>query len=487
MRQDEQYQVVVGLEIHVQIKTNSKIFSADLSAYGNEPNANIGTNTLAHPGTLPKLNRRVVESAVKMGLACQCEITREFIFDRKNYFYPDLPKGYQLTQDRTPICLNGYIPCRLKGASRKVKLFDIHLEEDAGKSVHDSGIYTAVDYNRAGMPLIEIVTQPEIYSAEEADAVLSEVRRIVRYLDISDGDMEKGSMRCDANISIKSGDSEELGKKVEIKNMNSIRNVGRAITYEKRRQIQLLEKGEDIASETRTFHAPTGKTIGMRMKEELNDYRYFPDPDLGSVSISEEELNSWIAEMPELPQQLFDVYTREYKLPVYDAEVLIEEPDLATFASELFEITSHQKPASNWLMGPVKSWLNHSKVNMDSFPLSTGQLNEIICLIYSKKLGYTNAVQKLFPYLLEHPTQDVELCARELNLYIEEDSSNVQNVINEIMTEFPDKVKAYQKGKKGLLGMFMGEVMKRTKGKVDAKTANQILTKSLENLKYFKT
>lgn len=482
MDQNDQYQVVVGLEIHVQLNTESKIFSADLAAYGDHPNENIGMITLAHPGTLPKLNRKVIRYAAKMGMACHCDIAREFIFDRKNYFYPDLPKGYQLTQDRTPICENGYVHARLKGGvSRQVKLFKIHLEEDAGKSIHDTGDHTAVDYNRSGMPLIEIVTQPDIYSGDEASAVLSEVRRLVRYLGISDGDMEKGSMRCDANISVRPQGSSELGKKVEIKNMNSMRNVSRAISHETERQIQLLEKGETIVSETRTFNADTGTTAGMRMKEELNDYRYFPEPDLSSVSIEDADLSAWRAEMPALPQELFDLFTARYQLPEYDTDVLIEEPSLAQFASDLLATTEHKKAASNWLMGPVKSWLNETRSTIESFPLGVEQLSKIIVLVQNKKLGHTNAVQKLFPYLLDNPSQEVELCCKELNLWIDEDDGGVQIVIDEVLAAFPDKVKAYKNGKKGLLGMFMGEVMKKTKGRVDAKTANQMLIESLKS------
>lgn len=475
------YQVVVGLEIHVQLKTKSKIFSADPAAYGDLPNENIGVITLAHPGTLPKLNRQVIGFTAKMGMACHCDITREFIFDRKNYFYPDLPKGYQLTQDRTPICMNGFIPARLKeGQFREVKLFKIHLEEDAGKSIHDGGQYTAVDYNRSGMPLIEIVTQPDIYSAEEAIAVLGEVRRMVRYLGISDGDMEKGSMRCDANISIRPTGELELGKKVEIKNMNSMRNVARAIAHETDRQIKMLESDETIISETRTFNADTGTTSGMRMKEELNDYRYFPEPDLSSVTISEEELQGWKDEMPKLPQALFDSFTTTYQLPAYDAEVLIEEQGLAEFACDLFEATPFRKQASNWLMGPIKSWLKEHKATMGEMPVKVAQLSEILSLIQDQKLGHTNAVQKLFPFLLENPKKPVMDACRELNLLLEQNDSHIQSVIEEILQAHPDKVKAYRNGKKGLLGMFMGELMKKTQGKVDAKTANKMLAESLK-------
>lgn len=478
---DQAYQVVVGLEIHVQFKTNSKIFSTDPVAFGELPNENIGVVSLAHPGTLPKLNRKVIEYAAKMGLACHSDLNQYFIFDRKNYFYPDLPKGYQLTQDRTPICRNGYISARLKDKEpRQVKLFRIHLEEDAGKSIHHTGPFTSVDYNRAGVPLIEIVTQPDIYTEEEAVAVLSEIRRTVRYLGISDGDMEKGSMRCDVNISIRQTGSEELGQKVEIKNMNSMRNVVRAITHEKNRQVKLLESGEVIVSETRTFNADDGSTVSMRMKEELNDYRYFPEPDLCPVEIPDKELAALKSEMPSLPQELFDRFTGTFRLPRYDVEVLIEEPHLAFYANELIEATESKKQASNWLMGPVKSWLNEHNTTIDQFPISVGQLTEILQLIQIKKLGYTNAVQKLFPFLLENPRMDVLDACKTLNLLLEQNDSELQQVIDEILAVYPDKVQAYQKGKEGLIGMFMGELMKRTQGKVDAQLANKMLVESLK-------
>lgn len=478
---EKTYQVVVGLEIHIQLNTRTKIFSSDPATYGSLPNENIGVVTLAHPGTLPKLNRKVIEFAVKMGLACHCDIANEFTFDRKNYFYPDLPKGYQLTQDRTPICRNGFIPIRIKGNdSRHIHLFRIHLEEDAGKSIHDEGQFTRVDYNRAGIPLIEIVTQPEIHSAEEAATVLSEVRRMVRYLGISDGDMEKGSLRCDANISVRPTETELLGKKVEIKNMNSIRNVARAIAHETDRQIKILEAGQTIVSETRNFNADTGTTSGLRMKEELNDYRYFPEPDLTPVEISKGNLEVWKSELPKLPQELFDLFTRHYDLPVYDAEVLIEEPTMANYAHRLFEVSSFRKQAANWLMGPVKSWLNDHRSTMEYFPINVDQMSEMLDLIQSRTLGHTNATQKLFPFLLENPGKKVLDACKELNLLFEQNDSEIQLVIDEILAAHPDKVLAYQNGKKGLLGMLMGELMKKTKGKVDAQTANKMLAESLK-------
>ncbi|MEM1137853.1 MAG: Asp-tRNA(Asn)/Glu-tRNA(Gln) amidotransferase subunit GatB, partial [Bacteroidota bacterium] len=301
------YELVVGLEIHAQLNTNTKAFSSDKNAYGEDPNVNISIITLAHPGTLPKSNSLAVEHAIKIGLACNCEISKYNIYDRKNYFYPDLPKGFQITQDKAPICIGGYVDVinNHKEKSR-IRLNRIHMEEDAGKSIHLEGAaFTMVDLNRAGVPLVEIVTEPDIRYAEEAIHVMEQVRRLVRYLEISDGNMEEGSLRCDANVSVRKKGDRTLGRKVEVKNMNSMRNVQKAIEHERLRQIALLEAGETIISETRTFNPDNGKTYSMRTKEELNDYRYFPEPDLPPIIISEEKLENIRAAMPVLPQALF--------------------------------------------------------------------------------------------------------------------------------------------------------------------------------------
>src|SRR6478735_3082408 len=316
----DKYTVVIGLEVHAQLLLKSKIFNSDSAAYGGSPNTHVGVISLAHPGTLPKLNKLAVEHAVKMGLACHSEISRTQIFDRKNYFYPDLPKGYQITQNRTPICVGGFISIKTKdGQQHDIKLNRIHLEEDAGKSIHlENETDTLVDFNRAGIALIEIVTEPVIGSSEEAAVLLSEIRKIVRYLGICDGNMEEGSLRCDANVSVMLNGAKKLGKKVEIKNMNSFRHVHRAIDFEVERQIELVEKGEPVISETRTFNVADGKTYGMRTKEELNDYRYFPDPDLSPLIISNDWLEKIKSEMPALPSELFQKFVVQYGLPEYD-------------------------------------------------------------------------------------------------------------------------------------------------------------------------
>lgn len=479
----DKYTLVVGLEVHAQLLTKSKIYNTDSTAYGNAPNTNVGVITLAHPGTLPKLNRKVVEYAIKMGLACHCDISRFQIFDRKNYFYPDLPKGYQLTQDRTPICKGGYITVNTKEGERNISLNRIHIEEDAGKSIHlPTEADTLVDFNRAGVPLIEIVTEPDIRTSEEAYAILTEIRKLVRYLEICDGNMEEGSLRCDANISVMLKDSKVYGKKVEVKNMNSIRNVQRAIEHEFDRQIELLEQGIPIVSETRTFDADHGKTYGMRTKEELNDYRYFPDPDLSPLEVSEQWLNTIKASMPALPRELYLKYISEYQLPEYDAQVLTDSKDIAVYFEEVCTLTKNYKAASNWVMGPVKSHLNELGLTADEFPLAPGVIAEIINLIDQGKISYTVASQRVFTTLLKSPGKIALEVAQQLNVIQDSNKDSILPIVEEVIKEFPLKVEEYKNGKKGIISMFMGEVMKRSKGKADPKVATQLLTKKLEEV-----
>jgi aspartyl-tRNA(Asn)/glutamyl-tRNA(Gln) amidotransferase subunit B len=469
------------LEVHAQLLTASKIFAADSTAYGNEPNTQISVITLAQPGTLPKLNRKAVELAVRMGLACKSAIARHMIFDRKNYFYPDLPKGYQITQDRTPICKGGYISIGEGASQKQIILNRIHLEEDAGKSIHlENEPDTLVDFNRAGTALIEIVTEPVIHSSADAYALLTEIRKLVRYLDVCDGNMEEGSLRCDANVSIRPKGSTTLGKKVEIKNMNSIRNVQRAIDSEIERQIELTEKGEEIVSETRLFDATSGKTYGMRTKEELNDYRYFPDPDLSAVVLSDEWLNEIKVAMPELPWELEQKFIEEFKLPAYDARLLTETKELAQYFLEVCNHTDNFKAVSNWIMGPVKSALNELTLTANDFPVKPVTLAALIKLVDSGKVSFSIASQRIFPKLLEDSKLNPLDVAQQLNVVQTSDEDSILPVIDAVLGDFPDKVAEYKKGKKGIIAMFMGEVMKRSKGKADPKMANQLLVKKLE-------
>ncbi len=479
----DKYVLVVGLEVHAQLLAESKIYAADATAFGSAPNTNVSVITLAHPGTLPKLNRKVVEYAIRMGLACNCEISRFNIFDRKNYFYPDLPKGYQLTQDRTPICKGGFIPVTTREGKKQVTLNRIHIEEDAGKSIHlNEEPDTLVDFNRAGVPLIEIVTEPSIRSSEEAAACLTEIRKIVRYLRICDGNMEEGSLRCDANVSVMLKGATQFGKKVEVKNMNSIRNVQRAIDHEMERQIQLIESGGEVISETRTFNADDGRTSGMRTKEELNDYRYFPDPDLSPMIVSDEWLDDIRRGMPALPEQLFEKFVTSYGLPEYDAQVLTDSREIAEYFEAVCAVTTNFKAASNWTMGPVKSYLNESGLPADKMPVSPESVGRIINLIDEGKISYASASQKIFPEMLQRPQIDPLELAGELNLIQDRNEDTIQPIIDQIVREFPLKVEEFKHGKKGIIGMFMGEVMKRSKGKADPKLANELLTRKLKSL-----
>lgn len=485
------FETVIGLEVHCQLRTESKIFAADINAFGAEPNTNISVITLAHPGVLPKLNRRAVEFAVKIGLACGSEITRHNVFARKNYFYPDLPKGYQLSQDKGPICVGGTIAITVKNRSAgprnlsipetddtyqtTIQLHHIHLEEDAGKSVHDADPWaTCLDYNRAGTPLIEMVTEPCLRSAEEAGQFLTEVRRLVRYLDICDGNMEEGSLRCDVNVSIRPAGETKLGTKVEVKNLNSIRNVQRAVDAEYNRQVAMTEAGETIRQETRTFDAATGQTVGMREKETMNDYRYFPDPDLQPVVISDVWLANIKATMPALPADLHRKFTTQYSLTDYDAAQLTDSREIAVFFEIVCEQTSNYKAAANWIMGPVRGQMDETK----AFPVTATKLAELINLIDAGTISQT-AAQTIFGLLIEQPDASALDLASASGLLQNRNTDTLQALVNEVLAANPDKVKQYRNGKKGLLGMFVGDVMKKTKGAADPKLVNELVTKEL--------
>jgi aspartyl-tRNA(Asn)/glutamyl-tRNA(Gln) amidotransferase subunit B len=479
------YETVIGLEVHCQLLTDSKLFAQDRNQFGTEPNTNIGPLTLALPGTLPKLNKKAVEYAVKMGLACGCSISPRTIFDRKNYFYPDLPKGYQISQDKKPICENGGITISLKENNGEVvhkliRFHHIHLEEDAGKSVHDGNdLETQLDYNRAGTPLVEMVSEPDLRSAEETGAFVTEIRRVVRYLGISDGNMEEGSLRCDVNVSLRKLGATQLGTKVEIKNMNSIRNMMRAIAHETRRQVALLENGEKIVQETRMFDVESGKTYGMRVKETMNDYRYFPDPDLSPVVISDQWLAEIKAGMPQLPKELRAKFTQVYDIPPYDALVLTDTKEIATYFEAVCAATRFYKTASNWLMGPVKSYLNETGIGMGAFPVKPHKLAELIEITESGLISNSIASQKIFPLLLAAPDSSPEEIAVSNNWIQNSNTNELETLVEEVIASMPDKVAAYRKGKKGLLGLFVGEVMKKSNGTADPKLINQLLAKKL--------
>lgn len=476
------YEPVIGLEIHIQLLTHSKAYSSDSASFGAHPNSNISAITLGHPGTLPRVNKRSIEFAVKLGLACGCEIRRENQFARKNYFYADLPKGYQITQDKTPICTGGSIRFKMADGEKRINITRIHLEEDAGKSMHDQDPYDSlIDLNRAGVPLLEMVSEPEIRSSEEAGAYLTEVRKLVRYLDICDGNLEEGSMRCDANISVRPKGSTTFGTKVEVKNMNSIRNVQRAIEFEIKRQIEAIEAGQTLTQETRSFDAVNGTTFSLRSKEAANDYRYFPEPDLNPVIVEKAYIENVRAAMPELPDSLFERFTKTYGLSEYDAGILIENKLIALYYNTLCTLTGNYKAAANWMNGPVKSWLNENGLELDEFPLKPASLAELIQVIDQGKISFSTASQRVFPILVQNPDRKAIDIAQENNWIQENNADELNAWIAEAIARYPDKVLEYKSGKTGLVGLFMGEVMKLSKGKADPKIANQLVQKALEN------
>lgn len=481
MSHHDKYETVIGLEVHAQLKTKSKLFCGDSTAYGASPNTHISEITLAYPGTLPKLNRQAIDLAIRLGLACNSEIEYKNYFARKNYFYPDLPKGYQLSQHTTPICKGGYITIRTSDGKKQVQLNRIHLEEDAGKSMHDvDDNYTCIDYNRAGVPLVEIVTEPGLHSAEEAAAYITELRKLVRYLDVCDGNMEEGSLRCDANVSVRLKGEQKLGVKVEVKNLNSIRNVRKAIDYEVDRMIGLIEKGEPVQQQTRSFDAVNDTTFALRSKEEANDYRYFTDPDLPPFTISEDQLNHIKESMPELPESLIERYTSTLLLSEYDARVICDDKETIGWFEALIKETSHYKAAANWLSGPIKSYLNENAIHITAFPVQPRTLAMVIDLVEAGRLSFSAASSKLLPAIIENKSTDPLQTAISLHLLQDADAGAVGRWIDEVLAGMPEKVAEYKKGKKGLIGLFMGEVKKISKGKADPKVANQLLTEKLK-------
>jgi aspartyl-tRNA(Asn)/glutamyl-tRNA(Gln) amidotransferase subunit B len=476
-----EFEAVIGLEIHVQLSTKSKAFSSDSTEYGAMPNTQVSPISLGHPGTLPRHNKKAVELAVKMGLALHCDIRRINQYSRKNYFYADLPKGYQITQFDTPICDNGFVRIKTPdGNVRNIGLIRIHMEEDTGKSMHDQDLNDSLlDFNRAGTPLIEVVTKPEITNGDEAYAFVSEIRRLVRYLDICDGNMEEGSLRCDANVSIRPKGTAAFGTKVEVKNMNSMSNVKRAIDFEIKRQTELILSGGQVAGETRGFNGLNGSTFSMRRKELVNDYRYFPEPDLPPLMITDEFLTLLREDMPELPEALYLRFTSDYKLSDYDAGVLTDDKQTALYFEKLAGISKNYKAAANWVTVNIKGYLNENGLEISDFPLKPEQVAGVIEAIENGILSHSAASQKLFPALIENREQTVPDIIEKLGLAQNSDDSFIDALADEVLARFPEKVAEYKNGKEGLLGLFVGEVMKASKGKAEPRKTNEIIRKKL--------
>jgi len=473
------YEMIVGLEVHAQLQTRAKVFAPEAVTFGEQPNRYVSVVSLGYPGSLPVLNRACIEAVVRLGLALRCEIAREFYFSRKNYFYPDLPKGYQITQEAAPIARKGEVWIRLPdGARHRVGITRLQLEEDTGKSLHDQDPFdTLLDFNRAGIGLVEIVSEPDLRTPQQAMAYLAHIRRLVRFLGICDGNMEEGSLRCDANISVRRVGQKGYGTRVEIKNLNSISALGKALEYEFARQVRLLEEGHSVGRETRTWDGT--QTVPLREKESADDYRYFPEPDLPPVRLTEEEILRLAESLPPLPEELFDQLCGSYGLSAEEATLLIEDRPYAEYFLALLGEGVPPKTASSWINGPIRAYLNEAAVEMEAFPVPASRLAELIRLVEDRQISLTAAREQVFPALVQAPQRSPRELAEEKDLLLLQDQAQVEAWIDEVLAQHPDKVETYRKGKAGLLGFFVGQVVRRSGGKADPKWVQQRLLEKL--------
>jgi len=475
------YEIVIGLEVHVQLNTKSKIFCADENTFGNEPNRHTSAISLAHPGTLPRVNVAAIDKGITLALAIGSAINKENRFDRKHYFYPDLPKAYQITQDRLPICVGGSIDIYEGDNPRTIRFHHVHMEEDAGKSVHDiDPSHTLVDLNRAGVPLLEIVTEPDLRSAQEVHDFMAKLQHLVRYIGISDANMEEGSMRCDCNVSVRKKGETILNNRCEVKNINSKKFAQQAVSYEAQRQIKLMEAGETIAQQTLTFDPETGRTSPIRDKEDAHDYRYFPDPDLPPVFITDDKINSLKEAMPVLPS----IKKEEYLAKGINAEnagVLIQELSTVTFTDTLLDSSISPKTIGNYVINKVLPTAKENGIeDLTQFPLPPESSVEFLSLIQDEKIIHSTAYQTLFPALLKNPDKSPTTLCEELNLFQSEDTDVIDNAIATILEAHPDEVKKYKAGKKGLIGFFVGQGMKATKGQSNPKILQKKFAEALD-------
>ncbi|MEC4983909.1 MAG: Asp-tRNA(Asn)/Glu-tRNA(Gln) amidotransferase subunit GatB [Oscillatoria sp. PMC 1068.18] len=485
-----EYEAVIGLETHCQLNTKTKIFSADSTEFGSPPNTHISPITLGYPGVLPVLNEKVLEYAVKAGLALNCKIAPYSKFDRKQYFYPDLPKNYQISQFDLPIAEHGWLeieildPQTKAPISKKIGITRLHMEEDAGKLVHvgsdrlSGSTHSLVDFNRAGVPLLEIVSEPDLRSGQEAAEYAQELRRIVRYLGISDGNMQEGSLRCDVNISVRPVGEEKFGTKIEIKNMNSFSAIQKAIEYEIERQIKALNAGESLVQETRLWEEGSQRTISMRTKEGSSDYRYFPEPDLPPIEVSPEQLKEWEAELPELPAQKRDRYQQELGLSAYDAAVLTEDRTVTEYFEAAVAAKANPKQVANWVMGDIAAYLNTNKLSITEIALKPLILAELIQLIEAGTISGKIA-KEILPELLTKGGSAKKIVESKGMVQIS-DSGELEKIIDEVLAAHPKEVEQFHNGKTKLKGFFVGQVMKKTSGRADPKLTNQLLGKKLK-------
>jgi len=479
---NQKYEPVIGLEVHAQLLTKTKLFCSCSTKFGNNPNSNVCPVCLGHPGVLPVVNKTAVKFAIMMGIATNCKINRHSIFARKNYFYPDLPKGYQISQYEEPLCENGIIKISKKdGGEKYIRIKRIHLEEDAGKSVHDKSDSTLIDVNRCGVPLIEIVTEPDISSPEEANLFLMKIKQLVQYLEICDGNMEEGSLRCDANISVRLKGDNKLGVKTEIKNMNSFRNVERALEYEINRQIDCLEDGEDIIQQTLLWNAELEQAFSMRTKEEEQDYRYFPDPDLTPLFVDENWLSEIKGSIPQLPDARLKRFIESYSLPLYDAEILTQDKNIADYYELVVKNLKDYKLASNWVMVDIMSVLNSKNISIKEFTVQPENLSKLISLISNNTIS--NKIAKDIFQIMIETNQDPETIVKERDLVQITDDKTITEIVEKVIDSHPEQLKDFLAGKEKVVGFFVGQIMKLTKGKANPQLVNKILISELNNKK----
>jgi aspartyl-tRNA(Asn)/glutamyl-tRNA(Gln) amidotransferase subunit B len=476
---NDNYEAVIGLEVHAQLLTESKAFAPVSTEFGGSPNTQVSPLCLGHPGTLPVLNENLVRYIIKMGLATNCDIARKSIFARKNYFYPDLPKGYQISQYDTPICHDGYINITTDGVDKEIGITRIHMEEDAGKSIHDQDPFnTLIDLNRAGVPLIEIVSEPDIRTAKEAYEYLKRIKQIVQYLEICDGNMEEGSLRCDANVSVRPKGQEEFGTRTELKNMNSFRNVERAIEFEIERQIELIESGGQVVQQTLLWDANKMETRRMRSKEEAHDYRYFPEPDIPPVVVTDEMLEDIKEELPEMPDVRKQRFIDEFEMSSDDAQTLTEDRYLADFYEDVLLHAGNPKAVSNLILTEVLRTLNDQSIGIQEFPISAERIAGLVQLREDDKIN-SSAMTEIYNAMLKEEKSAEEL-AKEMNLVQVSDTDFLEPIVDEVIEQHPDEVERYRNGKKGLIGFFIGQVMQRSQGKANPEMVREMISNRLE-------
>lgn len=472
------YEAVIGLEVHAQMLTESKIFCGCSTRFGSEPNTQTCQVCIGMPGVLPVLNRKALEFAVRSGLAMNCSISSYSRFARKNYFYPDLPKGYQISQYELPICEHGHVDIFVEGERRRIGITRIHMEEDAGKNIHEGGgNYSFVDLNRAGVPLMEIVSEPDIRTPVEASEYMRKLRTILRYLGVCDGNMEQGSLRCDANVSVRPAGSGELGVKVEMKNINSFRFVEKALEYEIKRQIRTLEEGGKIIQETRLWDPSTGTTQSMRTKEEAHDYRYFPEPDLVPIMVDQKWIDEIRASLPELPDAKRERFISEYGLPEYDAELLTSEKATADWFEDAVKAGANPKSVANWMMGELMRLLNEENKTIEECPLEPEQLAEMLKLIDNGTIS--GKIAKTVFEEMYRTGKSADEVVREKGLTQISDESALEKAVDEVIAKHPAEVERFRGGDEKLIGFFVGQVMKATRGKANPQMVNEILKKKL--------